>query len=220
MLVIEARFIINKKVRSKTKFWQIIGRGTRLAKDLECSDHIDREYTGKKRFLIFDYCGNFEFFREKPNGFEGTEVKSLTESIFGRKIQLATVLQDNSFTEDSFKEWRKRLIKECHEQVEKLNPELFSVKLERQYVEKYKEPDAFTYISESDKGELIKHIAPLVYMVEPDEYAKRFDNFMYGLMIANLETSPSIKRARKYLCAICSALEKKGNIPQVNKKMA
>lgn len=110
-----------KKVRSKTKFWQMIGRGTRLAKDLECSDRIDGEYTGKKRFLIFDYCGNFEFFREKPNGFEGTETKSLTESIFGRKIQLATALQDDSFAEDSFKEWRKRLVEECHEQVEKLN---------------------------------------------------------------------------------------------------
>ena len=49
-----------KKVRSKTKFWQMIGRGTRLCKDLTCIDGIEGEYTDKRRFLIFDYCGNFE----------------------------------------------------------------------------------------------------------------------------------------------------------------
>ena len=54
-----------KKVRSKTKFWQMIGRGTRLCPSLACVDAIDGEYTGKRRFLIFDYCGNFEFFRQK-----------------------------------------------------------------------------------------------------------------------------------------------------------
>ena len=53
-----------KKVRSKTKFWQMIGRGTRLCEGLTCIDQIDGEYTDKRRFLIFDYCGNFEFFRE------------------------------------------------------------------------------------------------------------------------------------------------------------
>ena len=52
-----------KKVRSKAKFWQMIGRGTRLCKGLACVDQIDGTYTDKRRFLIFDYCGNFEYFR-------------------------------------------------------------------------------------------------------------------------------------------------------------
>lgn len=54
-----------KKVRSKAKFWQMIGRGTRLCKGLTCTDQIDGEYTDKRRFMIFDYCGNFEFFRQR-----------------------------------------------------------------------------------------------------------------------------------------------------------
>ena len=73
-----------KKVYSKTKFWQMIGRGTRLAPDLICQDQIDGEYTGKKRFLIFDYCLNFDFFRMKPNGYEAKETKTLVENIFGK----------------------------------------------------------------------------------------------------------------------------------------
>lgn len=41
-----------KKVRSKAKFWQMIGRGTRLCKGLACVDQIDGTYTDKRRFLI------------------------------------------------------------------------------------------------------------------------------------------------------------------------
>lgn len=45
-----------KKVMSYAKFWQMIGRGTRL-----CPGLIDGE--DKSKFYIFDFCGNFEFFR-------------------------------------------------------------------------------------------------------------------------------------------------------------
>ena len=85
-----------KKVRSKTKFWQMIGRGTRLAPSVECLDQIDGDYVGKRRFLIFDYCGNFEYFRTKPNGFEGKETKPLSENIFGKKVRLMAALQKPS----------------------------------------------------------------------------------------------------------------------------
>ena len=67
-----------KKVRSKAKFWQMIGRGTRLCKGLTCTDQIDGEYTDKRRFLILDYCGNFEYFREYKEGYETREAKSLS----------------------------------------------------------------------------------------------------------------------------------------------
>ena len=50
--------IFFKKVMSKAKFWQMIGRGTRL-----CPGLLDGK--DKDKFLIFDFCGNFEFFRMK-----------------------------------------------------------------------------------------------------------------------------------------------------------
>ena len=82
-----------KKVRSKTKFWQMIGRGTRLCKGLACVDQIDGAYTGKRRFLIFDYCGNFEYFREHKEGYEAREAKSLSENIFSKQIKIMMALQ-------------------------------------------------------------------------------------------------------------------------------
>ena len=208
-----------KKIRSKTKFWQMIGRGTRLAPNLGCVDCINGEYVGKQYFMIFDYCGNFEYFRQKPNGFEGRDTKSLTENIFGKKIRLAVAMQESSFADDCYQEWRKEIVAECNEQVKELNTELVSVKLKREYVERFRKIGNYTYISEGAKSELITHIAPLVHVDELDEYAKRFDNFMYGLMIAHIEAMPSFKHAKKQLCDIAATFERKITIPQIKAKL-
>ena len=53
----------------------MIGKGTRLCKGLSCTDSINGEYTDKKHFLIFDYCSNFEYFREHQNGYETGETR-------------------------------------------------------------------------------------------------------------------------------------------------
>ena len=208
-----------KKVRSKTKFWQMIGRGTRLAPEMECLDQIDGIYTGKRRFLIFDYCGNFEFFRTKPNGFEAKEVKSLSESIFDKKVKLVAALQDSAFAGNSYKDWRKQMVLELHEQVMQLNRELTAVRLQRQYVEKYRNIASFDLLTEGDKGELTIHIEPLVFLNDPDEYAKRFDNFMYGLMLAFLEGRSELKYAQKQLRKIGEGLERKTSVAQVSAKL-
>lgn len=208
-----------KKVRSKAKFWQMIGRGTRLCKGLSCVDQIDGVYTNKRRFLIFDYCGNFEYFREHKEGYEARETKTLSENIFGKQIKISMALQESTFAGGNYQLWRNELVETCHKQVTALNPELISVKLRMQYVEKYKKQDAFLSISEGDKGELLTQIAPLVQSEETDEFAKRFDNFMYGLILAHIEQMPAFKYAKKQLCDTASLLERKANIPQIKEKL-
>lgn len=209
-----------KKVRSKTKFWQMIGRGTRLSKDLTCMDKLDGEYIGKRRFLIFDYCNNFSFFEQKPNGFEGSDTKSLSENVFGKRIHLIMALQESAFVHESYQNMRNELVTICYEQIMELNPDLISVKLKRQYIEKYKKKQAFAVLSEGDKGELIKEIAPLVATNDTDEAAKRFDNFIYGLILAQIEAMPSFRYAKRQLCEVALELEKKANIPQIKEKLS
>lgn len=208
-----------KKVRSKAKFWQMIGRGSRLCRGLSCVDQVDGAYTDKRRFLIFDYCGNFEYFREHKEGYEARETKTLSENIFGKRIKLAMALQESAFDEETYQAWRNELVATCHKQVTALNRELISVKLRRRYVEKYRKREAFLSISESDKGELLTQIAPLVQSEETDEWAKRFDNFMYGLILAHIEGTPAFKYAKKRLCETASLLERKANIPQIKEKL-
>ena len=208
-----------KKVRSKAKFWQMIGRGTRLCKGLTCTDQMDGEYTDKKRFLIFDYCGNFEYFRAHKEGFESKETKSLSENIFGKQIRLAVMLQESAFAGDDYQAWRSELVDTCFAQIQELNTELISVRLRMQSVEKFKKPGAFNYISEGDKGELLQQIAPIVRLDDNDEYAKRFDNFMYGLIIVSMEQMPSFKYAQRQLRDMATLLERKVSIPQIKAKL-
>ena len=208
-----------KKVRSKTKFWQMIGRGTRLCKDLECMDGIDGEYTGKCRFLIFDYCGNFEYFREHQNGYETGETKSLTENIFCKQVKLICALQDSHYSDDAYQDFRKQLVGICHSGVNALSYDLVSVRLKTEYVEKFKKADAWVHLSDMDCYELEKHIAPLIPSTDTDEFAKRFDNFMYGMMLANIEQLPTMAYLKKQLCLTAEALERKATIPQVKQKL-
>lgn len=208
-----------KKVRSKTKFWQMIGRGTRLCKGLDCIDQIDGEYTDKKRFLIFDYCGNFEYFRQHQNGYETAETKSLSENIFCKRVRLIHGLQESAFSGSEYQDFRSELVKECLGGISELSYDIVSVRLKKEYVEKFKEPDSFTSLSDTDKGELTKYIAPLIVSRDPDEFAKRFDNFMYGLMLANMEQLPTMSYLKKQLCMTAEMLERKATIPHVQQKL-
>ena len=78
-----------KIVRSKTKFWQMIGRGTRLCPDLFGPGQ------DKEEFLIFDFCQNLEFFHENPNTIDGATAKPIGERLFASRVELAGALQGN-----------------------------------------------------------------------------------------------------------------------------
>jgi type I restriction enzyme R subunit len=208
-----------KKVRSKTKFWQMIGRGTRLCKGLSCIDAIDGEYTDKCRFLIFDYCGNFEYFREHINGYDTGETKSLTESIFCKQVRLIQSLQESAFTGKEYQDFRSELVNTCYIGICSLSDDLVSVRLQKQYVEKYRNKESFNVLSEMDKYELTKFIAPLITSYDKDEYAKRFDNFMYGFMLAHVEQLSTTKYMKGQLIGTAELLERKSAIPQIQAKM-
>lgn len=131
-----------KKVRSYSKFWQMIGRGTRLCPDL-LGDGMDKE-----RFLIFDFCGNFDFFRADTHGVETGIAETLSEKIFNLKTQIIRELQ-NDVGEDE-KEYRKKLIEDQLATVRSLNDESFRVKLHYRYVEKYRADNAWNFIESKD----------------------------------------------------------------------
>ena len=210
-----------KKVFSKTKFWQMIGRGTRLAPDLVCFDQHDGEYIGKRRFLIFDYCGNFEFFRAQANGFKPkSAIKPLTERIFTQKIQLIAALQAREYAGEPYQELRNSLIATCRTQIAYLNFSLAKVKEHKRQVDHFKQENAFNELSETDQADAIHHLAPIVPDEELDEFAKRFDGLIYGLMISSIGATENFKGFKSRLCKIAEMLEAKSAIPQVAAKMS
>ena len=88
-----------------------------------------------------------------------------------------------------------------------------------EYVEKFKKNEKWVSLSDMDISELQKHIAPLITTNDTDEYAKRFDNFMYGMMLANIDKLPTMNYLKNQLCLTAEALERKATIPQVKQKL-
>ncbi|WP_016839454.1 DEAD/DEAH box helicase family protein [Ureibacillus thermosphaericus] len=197
-----------KKVRSKTKFWQMIGRGTR-----PCSDLIGIGQD-KTHFLIFDYCGNFEFFRENPKGMETQIGKSLTEKLFNVKVDIIRALQEIQYQTEEYISHRNELVHEATREVMALDNENFRVRQHLQYVEKFKNKDNWLSLSVLDTNEIKEHISPIILPVQDDEFAKRFDLLMYTIELAKLQSNNATKPIRSVI-QTAEALSKLGTIPQV-----
>ena len=90
-----------KLVRSKTKFWQMVGRGTRLCPDLLGPGKH------KQFFYLFDYCQNLEFFSQNPETTDGTLGEALGTRLFKTRLELISEL-DRKLEADA----------ECHVVVE------------------------------------------------------------------------------------------------------
>lgn len=209
-----------KQVKSKTKFWQMIGRGTRLCPSIFASDCIDGEYDDKRRFFIFDYCGNFEFFRQGKNIAEGKNPESLSEKIFKREVELARAMQGSAYADDDHQKWRSRIVYELVTLTDELKTEPLkaAVKLKLPAVEKYSYECAYISLGDTDVATLQNDVAPLVKKHDKDQFALRFDSFMYGYMLAViLGENTSVYQRR--LVNVCVALEEKTTIPQVKEKL-
>lgn len=118
-----------KKVMSKAKFWQMIGRGTRL-----CPRLLDGE--DKQKFYIFDFCGNFEFFRMNK-GKATANMIALQGAIFNLKFEISYKLQDIDYQIDRLIAYRKALVKQMSEKVQELPRDNFAVRQHLKYVDLY-----------------------------------------------------------------------------------
>ena len=205
--------VFYKKIRSKIKFWQMIGRGTRLSPNLVCTDETG-SYVGKKYFYIFDYLRNFEFFREEKNGIDGACGKSLSERIFAHKCVVIKLLQDSSWADQKFVDYRTQLVSEVRSQINALNTNLTPVHLVLKHVLKFQNEKTFECLTDEDVINLSKYIAPLVFNGELDQYAKGFDNFCYGIMEAHL-SEQSINLYRSKIKTVAEKLLQKTSIKVV-----
>lgn len=201
-----------KPVKSKIKFWQMIGRGTRLCKDL-FGVGLD-----KKEFYIFDYCKNFEFFSENPKGIETNSGISLTERIYGYKLDLIVELQNIKYQSDEkYCEYRNALIDDFIQEISKLNTESFMVRNKAHYVEQYSKRESWTYISTVDLMDIKDNLIPLFSSMEDNEEAKRFDNLLYQLQVKRIRQEKT-NRCESAIIDTVTELEKLGTIPQIREK--
>ncbi len=195
-----------KPVFSKAKFWQMIGRGTRL-----CPQLLDGE--DKSKFYIFDFCGNFEFFRMNQGKPTANQI-ALQGAIFNLKAQIAFKLQDLAYQQKDLIEFRKSLVADMVAKVQELNKEHFAVHQHLRYVELYSNPDNYVTLSLENTNDMCEHLAPLITPDVDDAKALRFDALMYGIELAYL-AGKSYGRARSDLFKKTRAIAKIANIPEI-----
>jgi len=196
-----------KPVRSSTKFWQMIGRGTRLCVDLFGPG------ANKEEFLIFDFCENFEFFNINPKGIELGNSKSISQRLFELRLRLAFVLLAQE--ESELKDYGQSLIAELIIQTQELNGESFIVRQHWEVVEKYRDANSWNALSDLDIKELFDHIAPIVVETESDEMAKRFDALMLDLQLSVLKGEKKQIGLIQKVVTTAQKLSKKASIPAV-----
>ena len=231
-----------KLVRSKTKFWQMLGRGTRLCLDL-FGPGLHKQF-----FYVFDYCQNLEFFSHDPETTEGSAGLSLGKRLFLARLELVSELDKRPFDSAQGPEMlaersrsqpdtvaepaptydivisagqvREETVRLLHVEVAAMNLDNFVVRPKRRLVEKYAAPEAWTTLSAEAHVELAHEVAGLPSELDPEaEETKRFDLLMLNLQLALLRAEPAFVRLAEQVRGIAGLLEEKAAIPMVREQL-
>ena len=203
-----------KDVKSRVKFLQMIGRGTRLCPDLFGWGK------DKKEFYIFDACKNFEFFKQNPKGKESTLGMSLSQFIFELKVDILRELEKVEYLNDEdYIKYKNFLLVELVDTVKSFNTLKFDVKQRIKYVEKYKDVVNWNNLTDLAVKEIKDNLTSLIISNDNDESAKQFDRLMLSIELSKMLNMKYEREMRK-LNHIGEGLINLSNIPQVQVKNA
>ncbi|WP_026661394.1 DEAD/DEAH box helicase family protein [Butyrivibrio proteoclasticus] len=206
--------VFAKKVYSRIRFDQMLGRGTRLCPNL-FGEGFD-----KKEFCVFDYMRNFEFFEQHPAGREAKQEISYVALRFARQVKIIRLLQNAQYIDDKYQSIRNELVDVVWQGICGLKQERIEVKLKLKYVEKYRDKSLFICLGENDQDDIITHLANLITTEELDNDAISFDAIMYGLMISALSGKDAIAmQKRSVISNAVGLLSKCALIPDVKEKI-
>jgi type I restriction enzyme R subunit len=204
-----------KLVRSKTKYWQMIGRGTRLRPDLYGPGKH------KDGFLIFDLCQNIEYFNQDVVRAEPNLPKPLGQRLFETRVDLLTTLDQQQTDPDLRRDVATRL----HAEVAGMPPENVLVRKQAEHVQLYAKFDSWHTLAPAARDQIVEHLAalPTAYR-EPgedhSEEAKRFDLLALKLQLAVLTGDPKFAGLRDKAKQIASLLLDQLTIPAIRAQQA
>ncbi len=215
-----------KAVRSKVKFLQMIGRGTRLCPDL-FAPGVD-----KSEFYIFDFCGNFEYFNEQPKGVPGSVAEPVGKRLFKARLDLLSLLsgKDTRVPDDvaetiggydKLEGLRLGVTDELHGEVAAMNLDNFIVRTEREHVVRYADRTVWNELDDAALGDLRAHVAGLPSEREAEHITARlFDLLCTNLQLAVLRASNEFVAYRDRIRELASQLELLESVPAVRAELA
>ena len=214
-----------KIVRSKAKFWQMVGRGTRLCKDLFGPEQ------DKKDFFIFDFCQNLEFFSQDLEGSEGALAQPLSQRLFNARLELIGLLDQQPATQGVADEAqqspvltplaiRRDTAALLHSMVAGMSLDNFVVRPQRRWVEAWAQADAWKRPTPEQLAEVGTHLSGLPTAVrDDDEDAKRFDALLLGTQLALLRSEPGLTRQQAKVQQLACSLLELSNVPSVREHL-
>ena len=204
-----------KPVHSKIKFWQMIGRGTRLCENLFGNGEE------KKEFLIFDYYRNFEYFEMNPEGSQPTKSQSIVTTLFKLRTDIKFVLQDGKYQSDeTAKAFHDELTDILHKQISELNRNRIEVRRQLRSVETYSNIEAMKCLSLGDVMVIKDSISPLFKNATVNTSALKFDALVLKSQLGIIDESVNAASSERKIIDIATYLkEKKASIPQVMAKI-
>ncbi len=197
-----------KMIRSKTKFYQMLGRGTRLAPELFGPQQ------DKITFYIFDYCQNFEFFNANPQGITASPPESLSQRLFNLRLRLLANIESQTPALSA------ALKETLQQRVAHMPHDNFLVRPKLDYVSTYAQRDSWNKLTERDYDNLSTHLSALPTTLEEEkEESKRFDLLMLQLQLAHLHDKAKFEPLRKQVIKIAANLEQRASIPMIHKQL-
>jgi len=209
-----------KVVRSKTKFFQMVGRGTRLCPNL-FGPGLDKQF-----FYIFDFCGNLEFFQFNPDGVEGSLAEPLSTRLFKNRVLLIDNVKEllrstkGEEVRAALAGLSEGICNQLHGEVTSMNVDNFIVRPHREYVERFSKREEWADLDNEKIGELMHHVAGLpTELPEEDITAKLFDLTVLNLQLSLIEKSHRFEAYQKRVVEIAVDLSEKESIPMVKEQM-
>ncbi len=206
-----ANLVFFKPVYSKIRFWQMIGRGTRLCPDLFGPGD------DKHDFRIFDFCFNFDFFGEKPDGIDGGETVPLGTRLFRTRIDLLGLIAAHPEL-DADSTLKESLIGTLHSEVAAMSRDNFIVRMHYRAVEQYRDRAVWSDLSSSDRHTLKHEVAGLPSRAPSDAIETRlFDLVILRMQVAHVEGDVgSFERSRNRVVEIATFLvQRRSRVPVV-----
>ena len=200
--------VFAKPVKSYVKFWQMIGRGTRLRLNLFGPGKH------KSEFLIFDHWGNFEYFDEQYEEKVPAPTRSLRQRVFEARLELARVSLEK-MDESSF----KTAVHLIQADISSLkNSDAIEVRDHWRDLQKLSEQETLESFAAATHAKLVEEIAPLMRWadVRGNEDAYRFDETVARFQTALLQGSSEAADYQGKIAGEVAALSK--NLNQVKAK--
>ena len=192
--------VFAKPVKSYVKFWQMIGRGTRLRKDLFGPGK------DKTEFLIFDHGRNFWFFDEKYKETQPSKQKSLLQALFEARVELAQAALDN-MDQPAFEQAAPLIISDVRAA---RDTNAIDARDRWRELEKLADGDRVHQFAAATKADLLSIAAPLQHlrkMERGDEDAYRFDLLITRLQIELAKGGPLAPKVQDLRARVEAAVE-------------